>query len=187
MLQGTEEVHSIHRLAELTQTLQVIFPIDLSQLLSGDIWLWSSGCLQQMVKKQSWEKRRERSKKIKETAQVGCFVCLFYPHTLKSVWSSVLLQRFCWEMAAAQGPSGVCKITWDEKWRTTSEVLYCDINDGRSGPPRPDAHFSLTQRAEGLLRASRGEWGESSSWGRLSGGSEWKWRLLPNRQTSVNM
>lgn len=30
-----------------------------------------------MVKKQSWEKRRERSKKIKETAQVGCFVCLF--------------------------------------------------------------------------------------------------------------
>uniref|UniRef100_A0A674N8F4 Uncharacterized LOC105417364 n=1 Tax=Takifugu rubripes TaxID=31033 RepID=A0A674N8F4_TAKRU len=45
MSQGGEEMYSIHRLAELTQTLQ-------------------------MVKKQSWEKRREKSMKIKENAQI---------------------------------------------------------------------------------------------------------------------
>lgn len=46
-----------------------------------------------MVKNQSWEKRREKSKKIKENAQVGCFlfVC-FKPHRL----FKVIKCPFCW-------------------------------------------------------------------------------------------
>lgn len=40
------------------------------------------------------------------------------------------IQRLRWAMAAittaARRPSSVCKITWNEKWRNTSEVIYRD-------------------------------------------------------------
>lgn len=35
--------------------------------LRGDFWFWSAGSPWQVVKKQSWQKRREMSKKIQET------------------------------------------------------------------------------------------------------------------------
>lgn len=40
------------------------------------------------------------------------------------------IQRVWWATAAittAQRSSSVCKITWNEKWRNTSEVIYCDV------------------------------------------------------------
>uniref|UniRef100_A0A1A8FHM1 Uncharacterized protein n=1 Tax=Nothobranchius korthausae TaxID=1143690 RepID=A0A1A8FHM1_9TELE len=64
MSQRDSDVHSIHKLAEMTQNLQVTYTepshAGRSRVML-EVWLM----IQQMVKNQSWEKKREESEKIK--------------------------------------------------------------------------------------------------------------------------
>lgn len=83
------------------------------------------------------------------------------------------IQRVWWATAAittAQRLLSVCKITWNEKWRNTSEVIYCDVaNICRNRLLRHDVCFFLSSRGK------RGYWdrpGESGENPAADGGSQ---------------